>query len=258
MPILDATLRYAGHGWPVFPCAARAKVPAIAGGHGVHDATTDPARITRWWSERPDRNVAIATGAPGPDVLDVDVHGDATGIPALQRLYAAGLIPEATAAVRTPSGGMHLYFAGSDQGNGTLARHHIDFRARGGYVVAPPSVVNGTAYVLEAHQTVRWPIDWSAIRAFLEPPRLDRQRAVGGPKSLGHLIRVVEELQPGNRNGGLFWAACRAAEDGLLTAEGIEALVNAAVQSGLRGGEPEARRTITSAIRSAARSPAVR
>ena len=67
---LRAALAYATAGWPVFPCIPGEKVPATS--HGVKDATTDAAQIRAWWARNPDRNVAIATGAPGPDVLDID------------------------------------------------------------------------------------------------------------------------------------------------------------------------------------------
>lgn len=76
--LLAAALRYASAGWPVFPCtpdgtaAPDHKAPLTA--HGFKDATTDPARIRAWWHRWPDANVAIATGEPGPDVLDVDNH----------------------------------------------------------------------------------------------------------------------------------------------------------------------------------------
>jgi hypothetical protein len=42
-----------------------------------------------------------------------------------------------------PVGGMHAYFAGSDQHCGRLPSHHLDFRATGGYILAPPSQVGG-------------------------------------------------------------------------------------------------------------------
>jgi hypothetical protein len=61
------------------------------------------------------------------------------------------------------------------------------------------------------------------------------------------LVRTRQES--GNRNNGLHWAACRAAESGLLDGDGVERLVEAALRSGLRGGEREARRTIDSALR---------
>jgi hypothetical protein len=65
-------LKCAERGWPVFPCRAGTKEPATT--HGFDDATTDPDQIRAWWDRWPGANLAIATGAPGPDVLDVD-HG---------------------------------------------------------------------------------------------------------------------------------------------------------------------------------------
>ena len=50
--------------------------------------------------------------------------------------------------MRTPSGGLHAYFRGLDQPNGHLAAHHLDFRSRGGYVLAPPSLVDRKPYQL--------------------------------------------------------------------------------------------------------------
>ena len=72
---LRQALAYAARGWPVFPCQAGQKTPATA--HGYRDATTDPEQITAWFTRNPHQNLAIATGAPGPDVLDVDDHGPA-------------------------------------------------------------------------------------------------------------------------------------------------------------------------------------
>ena len=133
-------LAYADRGWPVFPCQAGHKTPATR--HGYRDATTDPEQIAAWFSRNPRWNVAIATGEPGPDVLDVDEHGPAgNGYAAFARLSRAGLLDGAAAYVRTPSGGLHAYFRGSAQRNGHLPAHHLDFRSRGGYVLAPPSQV---------------------------------------------------------------------------------------------------------------------
>ena len=99
---LDQALGYAARGWPVFPCQAGQKVPATA--HGHRDATTDPEQITAWFGRQRDWNLAIATGAPGPDVLDVDDHGPAgNGYAALAKLSKAGLLGGAAVALWGPS-----------------------------------------------------------------------------------------------------------------------------------------------------------
>ena len=139
---LRQALAYAARGWPVLPCLVGQKTPATP--HGYRDATTDPAQITAWFTRNRLWNVAIATGAPGPDVLDVDEHGPAgNGYAAFARLSKAGLADGAAVYVRTPSGGLHAYFRGSDQRSGHLPDCHLDFRSRGGYVLAPPSRVDG-------------------------------------------------------------------------------------------------------------------
>jgi Bifunctional DNA primase/polymerase, N-terminal len=99
---LRQALVFAEHGWPVFPCQPGQKIPATT--HGFRDATTDPAQIIRWFARHPDRNLAVATGAPGPDVLDVDQHGQAgNGFAALNQLRRAGLLEGASAYVRSPA-----------------------------------------------------------------------------------------------------------------------------------------------------------
>jgi hypothetical protein len=123
------------HGWPVLPCRSGTKEPSIR--HGFRDATIDPDQIRAWWERWPDANLAIATGAPGPDVLDVDHHGEAGhGYTALLRLKHADLLDNAGSIVRTPHGGLHVYFTGTSQSSGRLPAHQLDFKAAGGYVVA--------------------------------------------------------------------------------------------------------------------------
>ena len=161
-PTLRQALAYARRGWPVFPCLPGQKIPATP--HGFRDATTDPDQITGWFTRHPDWNLAIATGAPGPDVLDVDQHGPAgNGYAALGRLRRAGLLDGAAAYVRTPSGGLHAYFTGTAQRSGHLPAQHLDFLSSGGYILAPPSQVDGRPYQLaQGHRPPR-------------PPRLGRR-----------------------------------------------------------------------------------
>jgi hypothetical protein len=243
----DTTLRqalaFAARGCPVLPCQPGRKTPATR--HGVRDATTDPGQITAWFGRHPDWNLAIATGAPGPDVLDVGQHGKAGhGFAALARLRDAGLLDGATSYVRTPSGGLHAYFTGSDQRNGHLARHHLDFRAAGGYVLAPPSRVNGHAYQLLKTADGRGGLDWDAVTRLLEPERQHQQlpRKVPG-HDLSHLARWVASQGEGNRNAGLFWAANRALDAD--PAADLSPLAAAARQAGLQ--DKEITRTLDSA-----------
>jgi hypothetical protein len=249
-------LAYARHGWPVFPCKPGRKEPDTA--HGFKDATTDAEQITAWWTAEPGRNVAIATGAPGPDVLDVDVRPDGSGFPACRRLQRAGLLEGSLAIVQTPSGGLHAYYTGTEQGSGRLTGCHLDFKSAGGYVLAPPSAVGGKPYRLVRHQQDRQSaggrLDWAAAIALLDPPqRKPQAERLPGHADAARLAGWVAQLPEGNRNAGLFWAACRAAETGHPGL--LDALAGAAETAGLP--EDEIRRTIASARRSTAhRQPA--
>jgi Bifunctional DNA primase/polymerase, N-terminal len=251
---LARALACAQRGWPVFPCRPGRKEPDTP--HGFKDATTDPERITAWWTTVPTRNLAIATGAPGPDVLDVDVRPGGSGYQALYRLRSAGLLQTPVAAVATPSGGMHLYYSGTGQASGRLPGCHLDFKAGGGYVLAPPSAVGGRPYRPIRYQPGRISmaagarLDWAAAVSFLDPrqPHLQPARPPGHTDT-DRLATWVARLPEGNRNAGLFWAACRATEAG--TPDALDALVAAAQTAGL--STQEIARTIASARRSAAR-----
>ena len=241
-----AALAYARAGWPVFPCRPGSKEPATR--NGFHDASTDERQIREWWRRAPDRNVAIATGAPGPDVVDVDKYRDGSGFAAFNQLKRAGLVPDPLAVVRTPSGGFHAYYRGTEQRNGHLAAEHVDFRSQGGYVVAPPSRVGDRQYEVIKHQPGEAVFDWDAARRELQPepqrqpprrPERDRDR----PARVTHLADWVARQEEGNRNAGAFWAACRAVEAG--DSEALDAIARAARAAGL--DEREVCRTIRSA-----------
>lgn len=251
---LTQALAYAARGWPVFPCHAGAKTPVTR--HGCKDATTDPRRITAWWTSQPGWNLAIATGAPGPDVLDVDQHGEhGNGFGAFRRLRDAGLLGGAAVLVRTPSGGLHVYFPGTAQGNGRLPGQHLDFRSAGGYVVAPPSVVGGKPYqVIRDGAPVTDTLDWAAAARFLEPGRFRPRPGPALPAAgrLEYLARWVAVLPEGNRNDGLFWAACRALDED--PAADLAVLAAAAAETGLE--QREIARTLDSARRTPRQAPA--
>jgi hypothetical protein len=126
--LLEWALKYAGFGWPVLPLWPKSKAPLTE--HGVLDASTEIAVIGRWWQRWPDANIGIATGAPGPTVVDIDDMA-AAGKDVIARLQALGA-PE----VATPRG-RHFYFAGTT--DGTVKLGYGEIRGRGSYVVAPPS-----------------------------------------------------------------------------------------------------------------------
>jgi len=254
-PNETAAHRYADASWPVFPLIPGEKAPVTR--HGFHDASADHRQIQKWFRDFPDRNIGIATGAPGPDVLDIDRHTDGSGFAAYNRLRAAGLAPDAGALVRTPNGGMHAYYTGTGQRSGSLLGQHIDYRARGGYIVAPPSVIRARdgqprPYQLVSHQPSHATFDWDAARRFLQPepaPQHPGQQA-RHPSHVEHLPDWVAQQKEGNRNAALFWAANRALESG--RPDTLSQLARAAQAAGL--SDREIGRTIRSAQRTAAQA----
>jgi hypothetical protein len=196
----------------------------------------------------------------------VDVKDGRSGYAALHQAQRAGLIPGPGAAIRTPSGGAHLYYQGTAQRNGTIPARALDFRSTGGYVIAPPSFSadRGRRYEVISHQAAPATVNWAAIRDLLGPqperpahPRLSGDRA----GTVSRLARWLATRPEGNRNFPLFYAAKVAAAHGLLDAAAREQLLAASLRSGLRGGQREARRTLASGERAAAppshRAPAL-
>jgi len=135
-----AALSYAQMGIPVFPCVVGGKEPATA--HGFKDRTTDLTQIERWWSQA-DYNLAIVPEDAGWCVIDIDPKNG--GFDTWNKHFS-DRVPQ-TYTVRTPSGGLHLYFKGSLPGSAGKLGRGIDTRGRDGYVLVPPSIVNGNEYI---------------------------------------------------------------------------------------------------------------
>lgn len=269
MPPRDAALRFAVAGVPVFPCVPGAKRPLVR--HGFHDATADTAQVASWWLRWPTANIGIPTGrASGVDVVDVDVHPTGTGFPAFRAAHHDGYAVGWTALVRTPSGGLHAYFPAHPtrvQPSWQAARAYIDFRGDGGYIIAPPSTmlrpdgVRAPYRLIVSSGQASTPIDATRLRKYLDP-----RPAVTAPHPVSNDFRRanpkvlagwVADRAEGERNRGLFWAACRLVEAGVSPADTMEALGPAAAQAGLPAREIES--TIRSAYRAnqpvAPRSP---
>ncbi len=145
MTMLDAALRYAERGWPVFPLAAGSKLPR-KGSRGFLDATTDESVIREWWRVAPHCNVGMATGtASGVFVLDIDGEPGAAWI--MEQQERGNVLPE-TLCQRTGGRGNRQYFFNMPAGvlikssAGEIAEG-VDVRADGGYVVLPPSKITG-------------------------------------------------------------------------------------------------------------------
>jgi hypothetical protein len=269
---LAHALSAAERGLPVIPLSAT-KLPALRSphhgdpqpvlcrgecglpGHGVHDATTDPAAVRALFAAAPwATGYGIACGRPPHHLIgiDLDTKSSTDSMAELQHLALRHLftIPE-TVTVLTPSGGRHLWLTGPPDAvvpnSASRLAPGIDVRGTGGYLVGPGSVTANGAYRIAPGTAHLAPAPCPrALLRLITPPARTRSVA-GSPHGQGHgLVQFVLAAQEGQRNTRLFWAACRAYENGLgdsLT----EALTDAAVRAGLT--EREARATIASADR---------
>lgn len=132
-------VEYAVRNWPIFPL--RGKIPAIAGGHGVLDATCDLETIAHWWSGP---YAGCNVGGRVPDsmfVLDIDPrHGGLTTLKTLESRY--GQLPDTLTTVSgRGDGGTHRFYR---RPVGKLSSRRlgtgIDIKTSSGYVVLPPSI----------------------------------------------------------------------------------------------------------------------
>lgn len=130
--------------WKVFPC--NGKLPATP--HGFKDA-----KPYKDWPEGTfnGKNIALATGSVSDNVfaVDVDVKNGASGMYSLEALEAEiGKLPD-TLKSKTPSGGFHALLSapvGVRVPCKIGFRPGIDIRGEGGYIIIPPSVIDGKAY----------------------------------------------------------------------------------------------------------------
>jgi hypothetical protein len=243
VPLPDAAARFAAAGVPVFPCVPGGKSPLTH--EGFHEATTSLRRIRSWWRWMPAANIGVPTGdASGVEVVDVDRKPGGHGFSAFERARDAGLVDGWLALVRTPSGGMHAYYPADPdrlQPSWGAAKAHVDFRGTGGYVIVPPSVVEVADDLRAPYALIGgprgWvsPVDAGALRELIapRPAPVPYRRDAGTPADAGRLTAWVAALAEGERNRGLFWAACRMADAGASPEATHGALGPAAERAGL-------------------------
>jgi hypothetical protein len=231
--------------------------------HGLHEATTNRARVLAWWTQHPQANIGLATGHLF-DVLDVD---GPTGTQAIRTFAAGHALHSSGPLVRTGGGGWHYYLAPTGIGNvGPRDLEQVDWRGRGGYVVAPPSRhASGHPYTWVAGRDLDTPLPGvpAALLQQLQHRQVDRLPPVvsvpvgdePGPRyarvALTTELARVATAPHGQRNQQL-WEAARNLYN--LVATGAldhhqvhQGLLKAAERCGLLGDEPrQTMRTLAS------------
>lgn len=204
--LLTAAVRYAEHGWAVFPLRPRSKHPLHKDAGGFHEATNDPQTVADWWAAAPMANIGLA---PGPSQLLI---ADVDGTTAESTARALGLFDDPTLTVETGRPdfpGRHLYFRhpGGQVGNLRLAIHGgqltrvagtepgLEIKADAGYVLLPPSIhPSGKRYrwTRPDETVIPWPSQSLACLTQETRPR----------------IPIPETIPEGMRDDTLFRIGC--------------------------------------------------
>ncbi|WP_405615571.1 bifunctional DNA primase/polymerase [Streptomyces sp. NBC_01508] len=270
-------------GGDVHPCRGECGLP----GHGVHDATTDPAAVRALFAAAPwATGYGIACGRAPHQLIGIDLdvtpttagatgsatEAGATGVStaaastatdptpdsvvALQQLAFQHLftLPE-TVVVLTPSGGRHIWLSGPagvtvPNSAGRLAPG-IDVRGAGGYLVGPGSVTARGAYRLAPGSAGLTPAACPrALLRLLTPPERGRHAGPGGHRgrpAQGHGLVQFVLAAHAGQRNTRLFWAACRAYEHGFGDSLAPTLVDAAVRTGLT--EREARATIASAAR---------
>jgi hypothetical protein len=240
--MLRAALAYAAHGWSVFPLGPNKTplglCPACRDGqcpgrddctcsrdtcHGFYAATTDPDRIGRWYTECPEWQLAIRTGAPsGIVAVDVDIYaGGDKSLAELQR--RTGRLPATVMQTSGSGQSVHLLFAHPGHRvsiNAGKLGAGLDVRGDLGYIVATPTLhpKTGKPYSWQGspfRPLAAWP---EALDKLVQPapaPRHDRPAPaanVDPGRRVQAVLEFVLDSTENSRNTRLHWAACRFGE----------------------------------------------
>jgi len=274
------------------------------GGHWL--ASRDDEIVSRWWNRHPNALIGFPTGnRTGAVVIDLDPRD----VPVTVMLEVLGTwcggglswVDQTTGEVVSPaiaqtqSGGLHLYFdhegrTGEPGGNrtGLFSRFiktgeapreldHIDVRGEGGYVIAPPSVMEGgNAYTFLRKPARNEDGSWllpplpPTLRRVVTRERLPREpkrepvarQHRGAHQGQGDVARYVEKridgilrsvssAPEGQRASTIFWAACRLGElvlGGFLGLGEARGLLLGNLPTGVSPAEPKALSTIDNGL----------
>lgn len=224
-----ANCRAPGHTYEGCPCPDAGRWC-----HGFRSATLDAGRIARWWGDGARFGVGVACGPAALVVIDVDAHPDrerpprdrllpgveigetvdltglATGFHTLAVLAALRGHPSpaedaTTLRVRTPSGGMHIWYRVMDgrrwqcstgSTRGRALAWQVDVRAHGGYIVAPGTTTAAGTYTVagevrrpaplpgwlaaELERTSHAAVSRTVPESWIAPPRARQAVAAAG------------------------------------------------------------------------------
>lgn len=240
----DIAMFYVGHNIKVFPVKRQDKMPLCA--NGFKAASMDSVQLQEWNKKFPNCNIGIPTGhINGLLVVDVDGEEGFKSLAQLEQQHSKLIAPTVITGK-----GKHLYFkmpVNTDiKSSVSKIADHIDIRANGGYVVAPPSIhENGHCYTWE---------NFVSNQDFPEAPSWIISLITNTEKQLLPVSGVLEEISnapQGQRNDTLYKRSisviARAKKEFLDMNEVKENIVSAGMQSGL--SREESSKTFENALK---------
>ena len=141
MSVKKAALEYLARGFSVIPVKPDKK-PYIKW-EEFQKRHPDQKEVEEWFARWPGANVAIVTGKISKvDAIDCDsLEGEDRLIETLGDELQSFNPPQA----KSPRG-KHSYIQATGEGNKAGFLEGVDYRGEGGYIIAPPSSVNGKSY----------------------------------------------------------------------------------------------------------------
>lgn len=230
-------------GLHLFPIEPGTKDPALR--HGWHGATDDPVKLEGWAKLKPDYNWAVATGKSGLLVYDVDPAGLDWWNDLVRTDAEVRQAVENTLVVRTPRGGLHVYFSGEGATTASRIAEGVDTRGgfkladgsiqSGGYVLLPGSRTSaGTYEVLQDLKPA--PLPAKMFGLIPERKKSDIQRTTAVEIDLERNVQWVEQMlaryvsegrvsvQGAGGNDTAFRVACAVLDKGISHAKALELL----------------------------------
>jgi hypothetical protein len=217
------------------------------------DSTTPLLMLIKsaWWTAHPTANIGLRTGVAF-DVIDLDSEA---AVDALETVRAGR--ERISGPVVATANGFHYFVAPTGLGNKTGVLPGVDYRGRGGYCVAPPSVhPSGVRYRWIIHNNVCPAPLW--LVELISP---QRETALNGSKelrvssaygraalrrTLGRLAQAPNGTRNDSLNRAAFALGQLVAQEALDYRETAAALTQAGQDLGL--GLMECERTVASGL----------
>lgn len=231
--LLEQAKALARQGFKVFPVTIDGKTPEHEGWQS--QATSDPETADSLWrdpfGEPIPFNIGVLTGG-GLTVLDVDAKKGKPGLESLDELVTFLGLDDETLTVRTPSGGLHLYYASEGlalRNSASKIRPALDIRGEGGFVVAPGSQIGDKVYEVVKPVAVKPIAPWFAEMCGEALPRSENSTQplveLDTPEAIERAVQWLTKEAPetiadsGNGDHTAYKVACHVKDFGISEGE---------------------------------------